>query len=677
LGDNPDPNPYNGSKWIGYSVRCVQNRSYAAEEPRGAEPTVRRAAKDTVRFTDSRDGRVYRTAKIGGQTWMAENLNYKTDSSWCYGVNDSNCGKYGRLYVWKEARNVCPSGWHLPSGREWDILAKAAGSERKRGRYDFIDAYWYGAGKTLKAGSGWNDYEGRSGNGDGDYGFSALPGGSRDDRRRFFNAGYHGTWWTATEDFIVGAHYRYMGYNTDHMYERRSYFNSGFSVRCVLDENVAAEKQRETNRAEQRVENDAVYFTDSRDNRKYRAVEIGGMRWMAENLNYNADSSWCYNNDSSYCGKHGRLYNFRTALKVCPSGWHLPSPNEWSTLWQAVEGVNVPDNEVNNTFTDTCKKLKAKRGWNDDADGKSTNGTDDFGFSALPSGNRHRDGGGFGHIGDYAFWWTSEMYGDYLAYIRSIDYSDAYVNERTESTGYGFSVRCVQNGDYAAAKKFLEQLEAARKKKIEQQRLEAQRRIEENPAHFTDSRDGQKYLSAEIGGKRWMAQNLNYEPRPGNSWCYNNDVSNCNKYGRLYDWNTAKTICPSGWRLPSRKEWDDLGEAVGGKSEANGKNGKNGTNWVGAAKKLKAKSGWGRDYDGERTYNGSDDYGFSALPGGQRNGEGGSFRDIGSKGRWWTNAADSGGRAYRRTINKYNDDLREYSDYNKNGFSVRCVADTP
>ena len=116
---------------------------------------------------DSRDGKTYRTVKIGSQIWMAENMNYDAKGSKCYKNNPNNCTKYGRMYNWETAMKACPSGWHLPSNGEWDVLHNYAG-----GSY---------AGIKLKARSGW--YSCGASNYshypycEDTYGFSALPGG--------------------------------------------------------------------------------------------------------------------------------------------------------------------------------------------------------------------------------------------------------------------------------------------------------------------------------------------------------------------------------------------------------------------------------------------------------------------------------------------------------------------
>jgi uncharacterized protein (TIGR02145 family) len=183
---------------------------------------------------------------------------------------------------------------------------------------------------------------------------------------------------------------------------------------------------------------------------------------------------------------------------------------------------------------------------------------------------------------------------------------------------------------------------------------------------FTDARDGQKYKTVKIGEQTWMAQNLNYQTESG-SWCYNDSASYCKQYGRLYDWKTAKTVCPNGWKLPSRKDWDYLGQAVGGKKELDVRG------WIycyGAGKKLKSKSGW------IKKGNGTDDYGFSALPGGYRNSPGG-FYGTGSNGYWWSATEYSSDYAYGRHMRYYYDYVYEGSNFKSYGFSVRCVADTP
>jgi len=160
-----------------------------------------------------------RTVTIGTQTWMAENLNYNASGSWCYYDNGySMCNTFGRLYDWETAMTVCPSGWHLPSNDEWEVLVDFAGGKSV-------------AGGKLKAASGWN----RGGIGTDDFGFSALPGGYRYPDGGFGNAGNVGYWWTATEDSSGLAYYWYMYYDYDLVYERNDGKNDGFSVRCIAD----------------------------------------------------------------------------------------------------------------------------------------------------------------------------------------------------------------------------------------------------------------------------------------------------------------------------------------------------------------------------------------------------------------------------------------------------------
>ena len=178
-----------------------------------------------------------KTVEIGTQIWMAENLNREIGNSWCYDNKNYNCDIYGRLYDWSTAmgisssynsskwgeddvkhQGICPSGWHLPSKADWDILVTYAGGYDK-------------AGKKLKSAYGWY------GNGDGtdDYGFSALPGGNRGSDGNFDNAGNRGSWWTATEGGGNNAYYRLMRYDGDYVLNYYGNESFGCSVRCVKD----------------------------------------------------------------------------------------------------------------------------------------------------------------------------------------------------------------------------------------------------------------------------------------------------------------------------------------------------------------------------------------------------------------------------------------------------------
>ncbi len=187
---------------------------------------------------------------------------------------------------------------------------------------------------------------------------------------------------------------------------------------------------------------------------------------------------------------------------------------------------------------------------------------------------------------------------------------------------------------------------------------------------FCDTRDNVVYKYVKIDKQIWMAQNLNYKPQNGKSWCYGGDSSNCAQYGRLYDWETAKKVCPKGWHLSFMKDWANLGKAAGGTLTWVDDEVEGGFDvWKGdAGKRLKAKNGW-KDGDG------TDDYGFSALPGGLRNFNGG-FDKVGVYGVWWQNEQTSDFLYY--TSMDYNDGNMGFgrgfvSDIKNDGYSVRCV----
>jgi uncharacterized protein (TIGR02145 family) len=192
----------------------------------------------------SYEGQTYKTVGIGTQMWMAENLNYNVSGSLCYGGDDSNCVKYGRLYDWATAmalpsscnsnninecsnwanKGICPDGWHVPTEWEWYVLYNYVGGADVAGRH-------------LKATEGWTscNSSGSVGNFCEDtYGFKALPGGLR--ASNFSDINVTGRWWTSSGDTYERAYYRQMTNNSESSSMYESWFKQYFaSIRCMKD----------------------------------------------------------------------------------------------------------------------------------------------------------------------------------------------------------------------------------------------------------------------------------------------------------------------------------------------------------------------------------------------------------------------------------------------------------
>lgn len=167
---------------------------------------------------------------------------------------------------------------------------------------------------------------------------------------------------------------------------------------------------------------------------------------------------------------------------------------------------------------------------------------------------------------------------------------------------------------------------------------------------FTDTRDNEDYKWVKIGNHIWMAENLNFKTASG-SWCYDDKESNCNTYGRLYNWETAKQVCPDGWHLPTDDEWKEL----------------EGTD---ESSKLKEA---GFIYWKSPNKGATNENGFTALLGGLRTGNG-SFVLIGKVLHWWSSAEYDATDAWERIPVYSVAPVRRHSD-KKAGFSVRCVRD--
>jgi uncharacterized protein (TIGR02145 family) len=180
---------------------------------------------------------------------------------------------------------------------------------------------------------------------------------------------------------------------------------------------------------------------------------------------------------------------------------------------------------------------------------------------------------------------------------------------------------------------------------------------------FVDPRDSKAYKIVKIGKQTWMAENLNYEV--GESWCVHLNDSYCYIYGRTYDWKTAKDACPRGWHLSSREEWNNLIKATGDEKFAH--------------EKLKSEKGWdgrgagGDDFGADECSNGTDEFGFSALPGGYYND--GGYYDVDDTGNWWSSTESDGDNAYYFSIFCNKEGVDEDNGPKRLGFYIRCVED--
>ncbi len=448
---------------------------------------------DYGEMVDERDGQIYKTVKIGDQEWMAQNLNYETKGGFCYNDMESNCAKYGRLYTWTVAmdgagtwstnskgcgdrvkctptfpvRGVCPKDWHLPSKAEWEMLFTSVGGIQT-------------AAKVLKSTSGWWGY---GGDGTDDFGFSALPAGFRN-----YNPGVYSDkreldyalFWSSTEYNSDDAYYVSLYYMNNTASLDDTYKHHGFSVRCVMDNgevppvssssvmsssssvmSSSSEKSSSSVKSSSsfvlatpcktETEDNCEYgeLVDERDGQRYKTVKIGDQVWMGENLNFETDGSSCYEDSVKYCEIYGLMYTWAAAVGklgdecgynqkcslpagniqgVCPDGWHLPSMAEWTKLFRAVGGESIAG-----------KVLAATSGWYG-----SGNGTDNFGFSAIPSGNYHYNSD-FDPEGSYTRLWSSTEDSDTRAFYVHLFNGNNSWDQKSRGKSSKHSVRCLKD----------------------------------------------------------------------------------------------------------------------------------------------------------------------------------------------------------------------------------------
>ncbi len=176
-------------------------------------------------FVDNRDGQSYKWVKIDGNYWMAENLNFQTENSWCYDNDSNNCKKYGRLYTIQSASEACPDGWRLPTNEELQELMLKSG-----------EPYCYGcayrAGNDLKSVYGWKKKGGIN-----KYGFNALPSGLGDNYMDTFSYIGEACYFWSVSSSSPKKYYRWMitDLSSDVYFDEVDYDFGRFSIRCIKD----------------------------------------------------------------------------------------------------------------------------------------------------------------------------------------------------------------------------------------------------------------------------------------------------------------------------------------------------------------------------------------------------------------------------------------------------------
>ncbi|MDD3945453.1 MAG: FISUMP domain-containing protein [Bacteroidales bacterium] len=194
---------------------------------------------------------------------------------------------------------------------------------------------------------------------------------------------------------------------------------------------------------------------------------------------------------------------------------------------------------------------------------------------------------------------------------------------------------------------------------------------------FTDSRDGKVYKYVTIGNQVWMAENLAYLPAvsPPTTYSYSSsnyyvygyegtDVKAAKEvvyyitYGVLYNWPAATRACPEGWHLPSKAEWEELTNYLGGSAVAGGK------------MKEKGYAHWREPNEGA-----TNESGFTALPGGRRCGILEKFQAIENVTYFWSSSEGTGSHVWYWILNYDNARVGSNDYFKDNGFSVRCIRD--
>lgn len=381
-------------------------------------------------FLDERDSNEYKVVCIKENCWMAEHLHYLND----YVIILENlAGKKDSsvfYYKWMGALLACPDGWHLPDTTDWKNLVVALGR--------VSNAVGAHGEDTLKA-LGFKDVSH----------IENLDGGGIGYSMTVYDYFWTSTDTTDVEALLAVSRGRTVGFEIADKLK-------GNVVRCKKNDVASSSSVQVSSSSAAYVDPSKVKkgtFTDARDGRVYRYVQIGDQTWMAENLNYKVEQSYCYADDEENCEKYGRLYTWAIAMDsagvfspqgigcgagvqcgiktrargICPRGWHLPSVDEGDRLVVATDKDRAYDGTA---LMDTL--------WS---------GQDLYGFGGLPSGRRDEDGTyrGLGEFG--SFWIAAEGTHQPIPYARIFEYSDEWNGAMglMDHKDRGTVVRCLKD----------------------------------------------------------------------------------------------------------------------------------------------------------------------------------------------------------------------------------------
>lgn len=396
-------------------------------------------------------------------------------------------------------------------------------------------------------------------------------------------------------------------------------------------------------------------MVDERDCRTYKTITIGTQTWMAENLKFEykvdgktygnscnpdscetfgrhytwaaaMDSAVVFTNDSENCGYGVTCSPTYPVPGICPEGWHIPDSTEW------VEFYKILNEDPHAMLAEDFIRSKS-------AIRKGLVATNASGFSALYETLSLVAG----HTASGAFFWSSTEYITSRAYYWHVSESEARLdNNKICDKGTGMAVRCIK--DFGTV--VTPSSSCAEEPPVSSVENPVDTPVVKPPVEnlLVDNRDGQTYKTVTIGSQTWMAENLNYDYRVDDrsygSYCYSDD---CKIYGRYYKWDVAQNVCPKGWHLPNKMEWEALYKAIGEDPYA-----------------MQATGYWNEATNAS---------GFSALPGGYS--FYGSSRNFGSRACFWGSSRYGSHAAYgwKLDADYANHDIHEDSD----ALSVRCL----